>query len=101
MKGAVVAVAVEIELQRFRFHEPAFRDVIDDERGKVWLAGKRADRGKFRESEERHIVRVRMRIAHAREHGLSRRCGYRHRTAKLAWISPATTVFGRLPATDA
>src|SRR5205823_13335244 len=95
MEGAVVAVAIEIELQRFRFHEPAFRDVIDDERGEIWLAGNRADGGKFRKSETRHIVRVRMWIAHALEHRIGRRCGYRHRTAELAWFGPHATVLGR------
>jgi hypothetical protein len=32
VEGAVIAEGAEVELQRFRLHEPAIRHVVDDER---------------------------------------------------------------------
>ena len=83
VEGAVIAEAVQIEFQRFRFHEPRPRHVIDDESGEVGLAGDRADRGEFREGKARDVVCVRMRVAHAIEHRLAGRGGNCRGAAEL------------------
>src|ERR1700746_1821343 len=79
----MITEAVEIKLQRFRFHEPAARHVIDDERGEVRLAGNGANRRKFRKGEARDIIAVRMRIGHPVEHRIAWRGGDRDRAAEL------------------
>src|SRR6516225_9661916 len=83
MESAMIAEAVEIKLQRFRFHEPAARRVIDNERREIWLAGNRTDHSKFRKGEPRDIIGVRMRVWHPVEHRIARRGGDADRTAKL------------------
>src|SRR5262249_62425177 len=83
MEGAMIAEAIEVKLQRLRFHEPAARHVIDHERGEIRLTSNRRERGKFRKSEARDIIAVQMRIGHPIEHSLVWRCGYGHRAAEL------------------
>ena len=75
VEGAVIAEAVQIKLERFRFHQPSPRHVVDDQSGEIRLAGDRAHRGEFREGEAGDVVRVRMRIGHAVEHRLAGRGG--------------------------
>ena len=74
MEDAITAKAVEVKRQGLRLHEPAPRHVIDNKRGKIRLPGDRANRGEFRKREARDIIGVRMRIGHAIEHRILRRC---------------------------
>ena len=75
MEGAVVAEAVEVELQRLRLDQPAARHVVDHHDAEVGLAGDRADRGEFRKRETRDVIRVGLRVRHAVEHRLVGRGG--------------------------
>jgi hypothetical protein len=83
VERAVIAKAVEIELERLRLHEPAARHVVDHQRGEIGLAGHWAHQGEFREGKTRDIVGIRMRIGHAVEHRLFRRCRDRRGTTEL------------------
>ena len=58
--GAMVAEAVEVELQAFRFHQPVAWDIVDHDMGEVGLPGHRADRGEFGRREAHHIKRAGM-----------------------------------------
>src|SRR5262249_56600946 len=86
MKGAMIAEAVEIEFQRFRFDQPSIRDVINHERGEIRLTRDRAERGKFGKRKARHKIRARMRVAHAIEHRSSGGSRDWCRTAKLGRV---------------
>ncbi len=62
VEGAVIAKACEIKFQRLRLDQPFARHIVDDEMGKIRLAGDRAERREFRCCEARSIVSIRMRI---------------------------------------
>src|SRR5947209_1729872 len=47
VKGAVVAKAGEVELERLRFDEPAAWDVVDHDDGEIRLTGDRTKRGEL------------------------------------------------------
>jgi hypothetical protein len=51
VEGAVIAEAVEIELQRLRLDEPGPRHVVDDQGGEIGLPGHRAHDGEFGKGE--------------------------------------------------
>jgi hypothetical protein len=70
VEGTVVAERGEVELERLRLHEPAVRHVVDDEVGKVGLAGDGAQARELGRREAGGVVRVGMRVRHPVEHGL-------------------------------
>jgi uncharacterized tellurite resistance protein B-like protein len=67
VEGAVIAEAVEEELERFRLDEPAVGHVVDHEKREVRLAGHRTERRELRRGETGDVVRVGMRVRHAVE----------------------------------
>src|SRR5262245_43233865 len=87
VKGAMVAEAVEIKLERLRFDKPAIRHVIDHQDGEVGLPGDRAERGEFREREARRIGSAGMRIGDAVERRLVGRGRKEAGLARLEWLA--------------
>ena len=87
VKGALVAEAGEIELERLRLDQPAARHVVDHQMGEIRLAGDRAKAGEFRRGEAGDIIRVAMRIGHAVELSLCGEAGGRAgvRAASVFW----------------
>jgi len=65
VESAVIAEAVEIELQRLRFDKETRRYVVNDQMGKIRLPGDRTQSGEFRRGKSRHIIRSGMRVCHA------------------------------------
>ena len=73
VKGAVVAKASEIKLQRLRLDQPFGGDIVDDDMREIWLARHRAERGELRRGEAHQIGRVLVRVGHEVEFSLVRR----------------------------
>jgi hypothetical protein len=75
MERAVIAKALQEELQALGFHDPVARRIIDHQHAEIGLARDRADRGEFRRGEAHEIERVRMWVGNALQLGLSRASG--------------------------
>ena len=56
VEGAVVAEAVEVKLEAFRFHEPWAGNVVDDEDREIGLARDGTGGGEFRRRETGDVI---------------------------------------------
>ena len=62
MKHAFIAIGPKVKFQSFEFDAMLIRHVVDFDRGKIGLAGLRANAGKFRALHVDFIVALRPRI---------------------------------------
>ena len=71
----MIAEAVEVQFERFRFDKEAGGNIVDHQMGEIRLTGDGAERGEFGGGETRDIICPGMRIWHAIENRLFRRSG--------------------------